>query len=51
MLSLYDASVPSMIGYLGSLKKILRKGEDFCKARGSSPDYMLATRMHCTMFP
>ena len=51
MLSLYDASIPSMIAYIGSLKEILHKAEEFSQERGTSPDSWLAARLHVTMFP
>lgn len=51
MPSLYTISVVPMIQYLGSLKDLLQKGEEFCKSRGTDPKNLLASRLHVTMFP
>jgi hypothetical protein len=51
MLSLYDAAVPPMIKFFGSLKGILEKGEEYCTSTKTDPKVMLASRLHANMQP
>ncbi|KAJ7766640.1 hypothetical protein B0H16DRAFT_1522111 [Mycena metata] len=45
MLSLYRASVPSMIKSLGNLKVILTKAEQHCATKGTKPEEMIQFRL------
>jgi len=44
-LSMYQASVPVFVRTLGILSTLLKKGEDFAKERGMSPDMLVQERL------
>ncbi|KAK2002514.1 hypothetical protein LX36DRAFT_626767 [Colletotrichum falcatum] len=45
MVSLYHASIPMMIKYLGNLKVILAKAEQHCVAKNLNPEEMIKFRL------
>ncbi|KAK2027425.1 hypothetical protein LX32DRAFT_592655 [Colletotrichum zoysiae] len=45
MVSLYQASIPMMIKYLGNLKVILAKAEQHCVAKNLKPEDMIKFRL------
>lgn len=45
MVSLYNASIPMMIKYLGNLKVILTKAEQHCTAKNLDPQEMVKFRL------
>lgn len=49
MVSLYNASVPMMIKYLGNLKLILTKAEKHCVDKGLDPQEMIKFRLIADM--
>ena len=50
-LSMFDASVPSMLRQLAALDAILEKAAAHAAARKIDPAVLLATRLHPDMFP
>ncbi len=49
-LSMYQASVPAFRKILGNLKTILKKGEDFAKAKKIDESVLLGCRLYPDMF-
>ncbi|MDC0748977.1 DUF1993 domain-containing protein [Polyangium mundeleinium] len=49
--SLYDASIPTMIRMLQNLRQILQKGAAFAGQKGMSPAALLDRSLHPDMFP
>ncbi|KAI8242649.1 hypothetical protein K4K57_005616 [Colletotrichum sp. SAR 10_99] len=49
MVSLYNASIPMMIKYLGNLKLILTKAEKHCVDKGLDPQEMIKFRLIADM--
>ncbi|KAJ7154203.1 hypothetical protein C8R46DRAFT_1119012 [Mycena filopes] len=51
MISLYRASIPSMIKSLGNLRGILTKAEEHCTTKGTSPEELIQFRLIEDMRP
>lgn len=49
--SLYSATVPTFQQILGSVSRLVDKGEAFCKEKGISPDEIIQARLAPDMFP
>jgi hypothetical protein len=49
--TLYDATVPSFLQVLGSLRGVLEKGLAHAKATGLDPDDLVQARLIADMFP
>lgn len=49
--SLYSATVPNFIQILGSVSRLVDKGEAFCKETGLAPDEIVQARLAPDMFP
>ncbi|MBV8635788.1 MAG: DUF1993 domain-containing protein [Burkholderiaceae bacterium] len=50
-LTMYKASVPVFVRELGILSSLLKKGEDFAKEKGFSPDALVQERLAEDMLP
>jgi hypothetical protein len=50
-LSMYQASLPTFINYLNQLTHILKKGEEYAKAKKIEPSVLLQSRLAPDMFP
>ncbi len=49
-ISMYQASVPALQKMLGNLKDLLKKGEEFAKARKIDESVLLGSRLYPDMF-
>lgn len=49
--SLYSATVPNFQQILGSVSRLVDKGEAFCREKGISPDEIIQARLAPDMFP
>ncbi|TBR36698.1 MULTISPECIES: DUF1993 domain-containing protein [Dyella] len=50
-LSMYQASVPVFVRALNNLTHVLKKGEEYAKAKGVTPEVLLQTRLIPDMLP
>ena len=50
-ISMYQNSIPVFIHMLGNLSAILKKGEEFAKAKGFEPEVLVNSRLAPDMFP
>ena len=50
-ISMYQITVPVFIRFLKNLSAILKKGEEFAKAKGFEPEVLLNSRLAPDMFP
>ena len=50
-LSLYDATIPSMLQILGSVARLIDKAEGFCTDQGLDPDALIQARLIEDMLP
>ena len=48
--NIFDATVPVLIHFLGSLSAIMKKGEAHCAAKKIDPAVMLSQRLYADMF-
>jgi uncharacterized protein len=49
--TLYAATIPSCLQILGSVERLVGKAEDFCAAKGWSPDTLINARLAEDMLP
>ncbi len=50
-ITMYQASVPTLVKHLEALRHILTKGETFAKEKGLQPDDLLQARIAPDMYP
>lgn len=50
-LTLYDATVPSMLQILGSIERLIGKAEQFCTEQGLPPEALIDARLIADMLP
>jgi len=51
MVTMYDASIAPLIRALTNLSRILKKGEDYAKAKEIDPSILLNSRLFADMYP